>query len=102
MFRFHSGVPVLGYAPFLTGKPHEKILELSKIYGNVFTIYIGSRLTVILNDYDAIKTAYTDNADIFADRSPGFAHCALNGSDNDSRIRGITNNTQTQSLTAVA
>ncbi|OQV25636.1 Cytochrome P450 2U1 [Hypsibius exemplaris] len=85
-----NGVPVLGYAPFLTARPHEKLLELSKTYGNIFTIYIGSRLTVILNDYEAVKTAYTDNADAFADRSPGFAHYALNGSDHDSRIRGLT------------
>ena len=91
-FRVGSeGVPVLGYAPYLTARPHEKLLELSKTYGNIFTIFIGTRLTVILNDYEAIRTAYTDNADAFADRSPGFAHIALNSSDTDTRVRGESN-----------
>lgn len=85
----------MGYTPFLGPKPAEKISELSKIYGNVFSLYIGNRLTVILNDYDAIKTAYNDYADIFVDRQPGFAHRALNGAIDgpltggpDVRVRG--------------
>ncbi|XP_055333697.1 cytochrome P450 2C15-like [Paramacrobiotus metropolitanus] len=92
-----NGVPVLGYTPFLGQKPAEKVLELSKQYGNVFSIYLGSQLTVILNDYDAIKTAYNDYSDIFVDRKPGFAHRALNGASNgpinggpDLRVRGLT------------
>lgn len=72
----------MGYIPFLGKKPAEKILHLSKIYGNVFSLYIGQKLTVILNDYDAIRQAYNDNADIFVDRQPGFAHRALNGAIN--------------------
>lgn len=72
----------MGYIPFLGTKPAEKIFDLSKIYGNVFSLYIGSRLTVVLNDYDAIKQAYNDNADVFVDRQPGFAHRALNGATN--------------------
>ena len=81
-------MPILGYAPYLGPKPHEKLSEVSKTYGNIFSIYIGQKLTIILNDYEAITEAYVDNADAVANRDPGFAHKALNGSEHDSRIRG--------------
>ena len=31
-----NGLPIVGYLPFLTSKPHQKLLQLSKKYGNVF------------------------------------------------------------------
>ncbi|XP_055348080.1 cytochrome P450 2C30-like isoform X2 [Paramacrobiotus metropolitanus] len=91
------GLPVVGYSPFLGRKPAEKIVELSKQYGNIMSFYLGNRLTVILNDYDAVKAAYIDNAEAFTDRQPGFAHRVISGSENgplnggtDVRVRGLT------------
>lgn len=30
------GLPVVGYLPFLTDKPHEKLEKLRKKYGNIY------------------------------------------------------------------
>ncbi|OWA52480.1 Cytochrome P450 2U1 [Hypsibius exemplaris] len=68
-----NGIPFLGYVPvFLTSQPQDTLMELGKRYGNVFSFYMGKRLVVVLNDYAAIKAAYTDQAEIFSGRAGGF------------------------------
>ena len=47
------GIPILGYIGIFN-KPEEKIYELSKKYGSIFTIRIGSEDIVFLNDYESI------------------------------------------------
>ncbi|GAB6030768.1 hypothetical protein CHUAL_007617 [Chamberlinius hualienensis] len=64
------GLPILGYLPFLDKNAHLTFVKLGKIYGNVFRVYFGSRLVVVLNDYDAIHEAFVKNAEIFAGRPP--------------------------------
>ena len=56
--------------------------------GNIFSIYMGRKLTVVLDDYEAVKAAFVDNGDAFAGRSPGFLHFEMNRSEEDGRIRG--------------
>ncbi|XP_015919937.1 cytochrome P450 2F2 [Parasteatoda tepidariorum] len=51
------GLPILGYAPFMTKKPYLKFIELSKKYGDIFSINLGYRRWIILNSSEAIKEA---------------------------------------------
>ncbi|OQV12573.1 Cytochrome P450 2U1 [Hypsibius exemplaris] len=83
------GLPFVGSAPFLLHNAHLKFQELGKIYGNVFTVYLGNRLTVVLNDFDAIKAAYVDKSAAFASRRPGFVNGVTNGWRKDGKARGI-------------
>ncbi|XP_054720549.1 cytochrome P450 2J4-like [Uloborus diversus] len=53
------GVPYLGYLPFLGKKPHETLTRLSKKYGTVFSLNLGHSLVVVLNDWEAVKEAFS-------------------------------------------
>ncbi|GAV09789.1 hypothetical protein RvY_19273 [Ramazzottius varieornatus] len=66
------GVPFIGYAPFFGRNPQDKFLTFKEKYGKMFSIYLGPRLTIVLNDYEAVKEAFLGQAEIFSGRSPGF------------------------------
>ncbi|KAM4696340.1 cytochrome P450 2C23-like [Rhinophrynus dorsalis] len=42
--------------------------KLAKEYGNIFTVYLGTRPVVILHGYNAVKEALIDNSDISSTR----------------------------------
>ena len=44
------------------------MMEQAKLYGNIYSIFIGHKLVVILNGYEVIKDALTNHADVFSDR----------------------------------
>lgn len=44
------------------------LTELAKVYGNVYSIYVGSQLIVILNGYKVVKDALSNHPDVFSDR----------------------------------
>lgn len=44
------------------------LTELAKVYGNVYRIYAGSQLIVILNGYKVVKDALSNHPDVFSDR----------------------------------
>ncbi|CAJ0939226.1 unnamed protein product [Ranitomeya imitator] len=46
----------------------KSLIKLAKIYGDVFTVYLGPRRVVILHGCDAVKEALIDNAHIFSQR----------------------------------
>ena len=62
------GVPVFGNIFQLGSVPHETFVEISKTYGDVFRIHIGSRLVVVINGYDSIRQALVKQAMDFAGR----------------------------------
>ncbi|KAL7023311.1 hypothetical protein ACKWTF_012559 [Chironomus riparius] len=72
-------IPFIGYLPFLNpAKPHETLLELSKKYGNIFSLQMGSIFTVILADSALIREAF--RRDEFSGRAPLFVtHGIFNG-----------------------
>ncbi|KAG8445779.1 hypothetical protein GDO86_010532 [Hymenochirus boettgeri] len=49
-------------------KPYLKLMELSKTYGSVFSVHIGSERTVVLCGYDTVKDALVNHAEEFAER----------------------------------
>ena len=42
--------------------------QLSKKYGNVFTVYLGPKKVVVLAGYKTVKQALVNHADEFGDR----------------------------------
>ncbi|XP_015919927.1 cytochrome P450 2J6 [Parasteatoda tepidariorum] len=51
------GLPIVGYLPFMAERPYLQFIELSKKYGNIFSINLGYRRLVVLNSADVIKQA---------------------------------------------
>lgn len=67
------GLPVVGYLPFLGDKPELTLAKLGKKYGNIFSLRLGYRLVVVLNDYTAIKEALIKQGNVFFVRPSGIA-----------------------------
>ncbi|NXG63381.1 CP2K1 protein, partial [Hemiprocne comata] len=62
-------LPIIGNLHIMDLKrPYLTMLELSKIYGPVFSIQMGPRKTVVLSGYDTVKEALVNQADAFAGR----------------------------------
>ncbi|GFT31887.1 cytochrome P450 2J6 [Nephila pilipes] len=62
------GLPIVGYIPFMTNKPYVKLTELSKVYGPVYSLRLGSVNIVIITDYELMKEAFVK--DSFMGRPP--------------------------------
>ena len=48
------GLPIFGYLPFMGKRPERVSYGLSKRYGKILTVRMGTKDTVILNDYKSI------------------------------------------------
>ena len=66
--RLFSGLPVLGYLPFLSGYLPEKLAKLSLTYGHVMTVQLGNKRAVVLGSLDALREAFIDQATVFSGR----------------------------------
>ncbi|XP_044025014.1 cytochrome P450 2K1-like isoform X1 [Siniperca chuatsi] len=74
-------LPVLGNLLQLDLKrPYNTLLELSKKYGSVFTVYFGPKKVVVLAGYKTVKEALVNYAEEFGDRDPmQIAHDSTQG-----------------------
>ncbi|KAG9344127.1 hypothetical protein JZ751_012609 [Albula glossodonta] len=48
--------------------PQVALLELSKFYGNIYSLFIGNQMIVILTGYEVVRDALSNRADVFSDR----------------------------------
>ncbi|XP_075969403.1 cytochrome P450 enzyme phantom [Anticarsia gemmatalis] len=65
------GLPILGYLPFIDRhQPHLTLTKLSKDYGPIYGIDMGSVYTVVLSDHKLIREAFS--RDSFSGRAPLF------------------------------
>ncbi|XP_007650080.1 cytochrome P450 2C26-like isoform X1 [Cricetulus griseus] len=46
----------------------QSLTKFSKVYGPVFTLYLGMKPTVVLHGYEAVKEALIDHGEMFAGR----------------------------------
>ena len=54
------GVPVLGYLPFLdVFHLGQSFSKLSKRFGEIFSLRVGTELAIVLNSYESIKKAFS-------------------------------------------
>ncbi|XP_038126747.1 cytochrome P450 2J6-like [Cyprinodon tularosa] len=49
-------------------RPHEKLMELARTYGDVFSLRFGQKWSVVLNGFDTIKEALLTKGDSMVDR----------------------------------
>lgn len=73
------GLPILGNLPQLGSTPHIALTKLGKVYGDVFSVRLGSREAVVLNSEEVVRQALLQNSRQFSDRPPMSA----------SAIRGV-------------
>ena len=75
-----TGWPFVGSALSIMGNKRLKSLDgFHQSYGDVFSMYLGSRLTIVICGYDAIKMALVDMADVFYDRPVSHLHDEMTG-----------------------
>ncbi|GFS87503.1 hypothetical protein NPIL_684011 [Nephila pilipes] len=63
-----TGLPIVGYIPFMTKKPHIKFTELSETYGPIYNVQLGSINIVVITDYELMKETFSK--DSFMGRPP--------------------------------
>ncbi|KAM3930525.1 cytochrome P450 2K4-like [Leptodactylus fuscus] len=62
-------LPIIGNVLMMDmSKPYKTFMELSKTYGPVFSVHMGTIKTVVLCGYDTVKDALINHADVFSDR----------------------------------
>ncbi|XP_010117798.1 PREDICTED: cytochrome P450 2K4-like, partial [Chlamydotis macqueenii] len=62
-------LPIIGNLHlFDLKRPYRTYLQLSKLYGPVFSVQMGLRKIVVLSGYETVKEALVNHADAFAER----------------------------------
>ncbi|XP_025099204.1 cytochrome P450 2U1-like [Pomacea canaliculata] len=61
-------LPLIGHLHLLSKDPRQQFASWRRQYGDVFSLYLGSQLVVVLNGYNVIKDALVKHADVFSDR----------------------------------
>ncbi|KAL6004871.1 hypothetical protein ACLOJK_005427 [Asimina triloba] len=62
------GLPVIGCLPFVEPELHLYFARLQKTYGPIFSLRLGSKLTVVLSSVPLAKAAMKDLDAVFANR----------------------------------
>ena len=60
--------PIIGNLHLLGGKPHERLTELAKTFGDVFRLQLGSRRVIVLNSLDSVKETLVKKSSDFSSR----------------------------------
>uniref|UniRef100_A0ABM5GJU2 Cytochrome P450 2U1 isoform X2 n=1 Tax=Pogona vitticeps TaxID=103695 RepID=A0ABM5GJU2_9SAUR len=53
------------------GRPpsvHVALTNLTKVYGSIFSLFVGSRPLVVLSEFEAVRDALVNQAEVFSDR----------------------------------
>ncbi|CAG5120658.1 unnamed protein product [Candidula unifasciata] len=64
--------PIVGHLPLLKKTPRETIAKWAEQTGDMFSLYMGTSLVVVLNSYDVLKDALVRQAEHFTERPPSF------------------------------
>ncbi|GAB6020872.1 Cytochrome P450 2 sub R member 1 [Chamberlinius hualienensis] len=62
------GLPIVGYIPWMEKNVAESFIEISKKYGNIFSVTLGDNTVVVLNDWQSIKASLIEQPKIFSGR----------------------------------
>ncbi|XP_043969265.1 cytochrome P450 2U1 isoform X1 [Gambusia affinis] len=46
----------------------EALTSQASVYGNIYSLFVGSQLIVVLNGYEVVKDALSNHPDVFSDR----------------------------------
>lgn len=42
--------------------------QLAKVYGSIYSLFVGTQLIVVLNGYEVVKDALSNHPEVFSDR----------------------------------
>lgn len=62
--------PIFGHLPYLKNGSREQMDRWNKSTGDIFSLYFGSRLVIVLNSFDVLYQAFVKNGDTLSDRPP--------------------------------
>ncbi|XP_047127905.1 steroid 17-alpha-hydroxylase/17,20 lyase isoform X2 [Hydra vulgaris] len=65
-------LPIIGNLHLIGKKPHEKFVEYSKKYGEVFSLSFGMHRVVIVSGKDSIREVLVQKSNIFAGRPKNY------------------------------
>ncbi|XP_076441361.1 cytochrome P450 2B4-like [Babylonia areolata] len=65
-------LPLLGHLHLMPKDPRAQLWTWRRQYGDVFSLYMGGKLVVVLASYSAIREALVTFADVFSDRPHSF------------------------------
>lgn len=73
------GLPFIGYLPWLDPEaPYLSLTNLTRKYGSVYSLWMGSVYTVVVTDHKIIKKILAK--DVFSGRAPLYlTHGIMNG-----------------------
>ena len=72
--------PVIGNLHLLGNKPHERLTELAKAFGDVYRLQLGSRRVIVLNSLDCVKETLVKKSSDYSSRPPLSSLQACEGS----------------------
>ena len=62
--------PVIGNLHLLGNKPHQRLTELAKTFGDVYRLQMGTRRVIVLNSLDSVKETLVKKSRDFSSRPP--------------------------------
>jgi len=68
-----TGLPFLGYLPFLGNHPHLKFHKLAQLYGPIYKLMLGTKTIVVVSSPSLVREIVRDQDTIFANREPLIA-----------------------------
>ena len=60
--------PIIGHLHLLEQDMRKPFRKYRKQLGDVYTLYFGGRLAIIISGYDVLREAFLKNGDVFAGR----------------------------------
>uniref|UniRef100_A0A8D0L500 Cytochrome P450 2U1 n=1 Tax=Sphenodon punctatus TaxID=8508 RepID=A0A8D0L500_SPHPU len=57
-----------GDGSFRPMAPHLLLTSLAKIYGSIFSLFVGSRPIIVLSDFETVREALVNQSEVFSDR----------------------------------
>lgn len=63
----HRQARAAGLDPYAMGVP-VFITNLARVFGNIYSFYLGPHLVVVLNDFRSVREALVQQAEVFSDR----------------------------------
>ncbi|KAM5572763.1 hypothetical protein ABKV19_012691 [Rosa sericea] len=63
-----NGDPLLGYLPFLGTNLHHQFIDLSRVYGPIYKLQLGTKLAIVVSSPSLVKEVVCDQDTIFAYR----------------------------------
>ncbi|KAG7956850.1 hypothetical protein I3843_11G144600 [Carya illinoinensis] len=62
------GLPIVGYLPFVGTELHKKFQQLGGIYGPIYKVWLGNKLSIVISSPSLIKEVVRDQDAIFSNR----------------------------------